>query len=164
MAEISSRRRAGVAGAGARGLYHPRSWHLLQNEMLLGTRNRLTIARWLRRTANRVPDGGPLGRRRELLLCGRVALVRTDLLALADLLERTVDPDPDSVEALRALLRDGCDSPLYNADLHMSELRAALYYLRVGLGDPAVARAASEPSDANVELGSAVRDVPADSR
>ncbi|MFZ0378361.1 MAG: hypothetical protein WAL38_11075, partial [Solirubrobacteraceae bacterium] len=137
---------------------------LLQNEMLLGTRNRLTIARWLRRTANRVPDGGPLGRRRELLLCGRVALVRTDLLALADLLERTEDPDPDAVEALRGLLRDGCDSPLYNADLHMSELRAALYYLRVGLGDTTVARAASLPSDANVELGSAVRHVPADPR
>ena len=150
--------------AGARGLYHAPGWHLLQNEMLLGTRNRLTIARWLRRTANRVPDGGPLGHRREFLLCGRVALVRTDLLALADLLERTEDPDPDSVEALRALLRNGCDSPLYNADLHMSELRAALYYLRVGLGDTAVARAASLPSDANVELGSAVRHVPADPR
>jgi hypothetical protein len=132
--------------------------------MLLGTRNRLTIARWLRRTANRTPGPDPLGRRRELLLCGRVALVRNDLLALADLLERTEDPDPDSVQALRALLRNGCDSPLYNADLHMSELRAALYYLRVGLGDTAVARAATLPSDANVELGSAVRHVPADPR
>ncbi len=132
--------------------------------MLLGTRNRLTIARWLRRTANRTPGLDPLGRRRELLLCGRVALVRTDLLALADLLERTEDPDPDSVEALRALLRNGCDSPLYNADLHMSELRAALYYLRVGLGDATVARAASLPTDASVELGSAVRHVPADPR
>ncbi len=68
------------------------------------------------------------------------------------------------MEALRALLRNGCDSPLYNADLHMSELRAALYYLRVGLGDTAVARAASLPTDANVELGSAVRHVPADPR
>jgi hypothetical protein len=111
--------------------------------MLLGTRNRLTIARWLRRTANRVVDADPLGRRREVLLCGRVAVVRTDLLALADLLERTEDPDPDSVEALRALLRNGCDSPLYNADVHMSELRAALYYLRAGLGDPTVVTGAA---------------------
>ena len=127
--------------------YHAARLPLLQNDMLLGTRNRLTIARWLRRTVNRVPDGDPLGRRRELLLCGRVALVRTDLLALADLLERTEDPDPDCVEALRALLRDGCDSPLYNADLHMSELRAALYYLRVGLGDTTVVTGASLPSE-----------------
>jgi hypothetical protein len=121
--------------------------------MFLGTGNRLTIARWLRRTANRVPDGDPFGRRRELLLHGRVALVRADLLTLADLLERTEDPDPASVKALRALLRNGCDSPLYNAELHMSELRAALYYLRVGLHDPAV-----------TTVGSGELHVPADRR
>ena len=32
--------------------------------------------------------------------------------------------------AIRKLLTDGCESPLYNRDIHMSELRAALYYLR----------------------------------
>ena len=30
------------------------------------------------------------------------------------------------------LLTDGCDSPLYNRDIHVSELWATLYYLRVG--------------------------------
>jgi hypothetical protein len=120
--------------AGRRAAYHAAHGHLLENDVLLGTRNRLTIARWLRRTANRAADGDPR-RRFEVLLRDRVALVRTDLLALADLLERTEDPDPACVKALRELLRNGCDSPLYNAELHMSELQAALYYLRVGLGD-----------------------------
>jgi hypothetical protein len=134
-------------GGGSAAVYHAARWHLLQSEMLLSTRKRLTIARWLRRTANRVPEADPVRRRRELLLCDRVALVRTDLLELADLLERTEDPDPDSVNALRALLRNGCDSPLYNAELHMSELRAALYYLRVGLGDTRVMAGVGAPSE-----------------
>lgn len=62
--------------------------------------------------------------RRQLLL------VRSDLIELADLLERADDPDPECVATLRELLRNGCDSPLYNADLHISELRARLYFAR----------------------------------
>jgi hypothetical protein len=92
------------------------------------------LARWLRRTANRATGGDRLSRRRQPLLGERVALVRADLLELADRLERTDDPDPGSIGALRELLSNGCDSPLYNADLHVSELRAALYYIRLGLG------------------------------
>jgi hypothetical protein len=29
------------------------------------------------------------------------------------------------------LLTDGCGSPLYNPDIHVSELWATLYYLRI---------------------------------
>jgi len=129
--------------------YHRERLRLLRSDMLLGTNKRLTLARWLRRTANRTSETDPLRRRREVLLCDRVAVVRADLLALADLLERTEDPDPGSVTALRALLRNGCDSPLYNADVHMSELRAALYYLRVGLGDATVVAGPSLPREAH---------------
>jgi hypothetical protein len=59
--------------------------------------------------------------------------VRTDLLELAAWLEHTPDPDPDRIAALRELLANGCDSPLYNSDIHISELHATLHYLRAGL-------------------------------
>ena len=49
------------------------------------------------------------------------------------MLERTHDPDPARVEALRNLLANGCDSPLYNAEIHISELHATLNYVRSGL-------------------------------
>jgi hypothetical protein len=90
------------------------------------------LARWLRRTANRKFGRDPISRRRELLLCDRVAAVRTDLLELAVVLERQEDPDPRCVAELRKLLSDGCESPLYNPDVHVSELRATLYYVRSG--------------------------------
>jgi hypothetical protein len=91
------------------------------------------LARWLRRTANRASARDRFSRWPEPLLCERVTLVRSELLDLADMLERTEHPDADSVVALRDLLSNGCDSPLYNADLHPSELRAALYYIRLRL-------------------------------
>lgn len=36
--------------------------------------------------------------------------------------------------ALHRLLTDGCASPLYNCEVHPSELRATLYYVRSRLG------------------------------
>lgn len=104
-----------------------------RNRTRVSRRKRQMLSRWLRRTANRATGGDRLSRRREPLLCARVALVRTDLLELAATLDRTDDPDPGSIRALRDLLSNGCDSPLYNADLHVSELQAALYYIRLGL-------------------------------
>jgi hypothetical protein len=67
------------------------------------------------------------------LLRDRVTAVRTDLLELAVMLERADDPDPARVAALHDLLANGCDSPLYNPEVHVSELRATLYYVRSGL-------------------------------
>lgn len=100
---------------------------------LLTPRNRRAIARWLRRTAAHTQAPHPLVRRRETLLHYRVAAVRTDLLEIAALLDRAHDPDPASVAALHDLLANGCDSPLYNADIHVSELRATLHYVRCAL-------------------------------
>ena len=104
-----------------------------RNRTRVSRRKRQMLARWLRRTANRATGGDRLSRRRQPLLGERVALVRADLLEFADRLEGTDDPDPGSIRALQNLLSNGCDSPLYNADLHVSELRAALYYIRIGL-------------------------------
>ncbi len=112
---------------------HPRSGATRKHARLVGPRNRRVIARWLRRTAARADERHPLSRRGETLLVSRVAAVRTDLLQIASLLERTDDPDPMSMGALSELLANGCDSPLYNADIHISELYATLYYIRIGL-------------------------------
>jgi len=100
---------------------------------LISARNRRVLARWARRTANRTNDPHPFARRRQALLNYRVAAVRTDLLEIAALLERAHDPNPACVAALRNLLANGCDSPLYNPDIHPSELHATLYYLRSSL-------------------------------
>jgi hypothetical protein len=75
-------------------------------------------------------------RRFEVLLHDRVAAVRTDLLEIAALLEHAVLPDPACVADLRRLVSDGCGSPLYNRDVHPSELRATLYYVRARLAAP----------------------------
>ncbi|MGZ6566735.1 MAG: hypothetical protein ACXVE9_04875 [Solirubrobacteraceae bacterium] len=72
-------------------------------------------------------------RTRELLLYDRVAEVRTELIEIAAILERFDDPDPAAVALLHDLLADGCGSPLYNPDVHVSELRATLYYVRSAL-------------------------------
>jgi hypothetical protein len=96
----------------------------------LSVRKRRMLTRRLRRTANRAVDAHPVSRRRELLLSDRVAAVRGELLEIAGLLERAKDTDPRSVADLYKLLSDGCDSPLCNPDIHVSELRATLYYVR----------------------------------
>jgi hypothetical protein len=93
-------------------------------------RERRVIVQWLRRTANRAPDPGPIRRRREALLHYRAAAVRTDLLEIAAALERTHDPDPAIVATLHELLANGCDSTLYNPSIHASELHATLHGVR----------------------------------
>ena len=91
------------------------------------------LARWLRRTAKRAARTDPLHRHHEVLLCDRVRRVRDQLLDIAWLLEHSTDPDPRPVSELHKLLKDGCESPLYNPDIHESELRATLHYLRSAL-------------------------------
>jgi hypothetical protein len=101
---------------------------------LISPRKRRTMVRWLRRTAGYDHEPHPFARRRETLLHYRVAAVRADLLEIAAMLERAPDPDPASVTALCDLLARGCDSPLYNSDIHISELIATLHYVGAGLG------------------------------
>jgi hypothetical protein len=52
--------------------------------------------------------------------------VRTDVLEIAATLEHAHDPDPAGIAALHNVLANGCDSPLYNADIHASEPKATL--------------------------------------
>ena len=92
------------------------------------TRRRLVSS--LRRVANHRPPRNAAQRRFEVILHDRVSPVREELLEIAGLLERVPEPDPGCVTALRALLTNGCESPLYNRDVHPSELLATLYYVR----------------------------------
>jgi hypothetical protein len=87
----------------------------------------------LRRTADKPEDQYPGRWRGELLLHDRVTAVRSELHEIASLVERAPDPDPAWIDTLHHLLANGCDSPLYNADVHQSELRATLYYARAAL-------------------------------
>ena len=100
---------------------------------LISPHNRRMLAQWLRRTANHSTKLHPLAGRREALLHYRVAAVRTELLQIAATLEHTHNPEPARMTALHHLLANGCDSPLYNADIHISELHATLHYIRSGL-------------------------------
>jgi hypothetical protein len=94
---------------------------------------RRVIVQWLRRTANQAGQRDPIARRRQPLLHYRAAAVRSDLLEIAAALERAPNPAPASVATLGELLANGCDSPLYNPDIHVSELRATLDRVRAGL-------------------------------
>jgi len=67
-----------------------------------------------------------------VLLRYRAAAVRTDLLEIAALLEHARDPDPACVTAIYELLANR-DSPLYDPRVHVSELYATLYCVRVAL-------------------------------
>jgi hypothetical protein len=100
---------------------------------LISPRHRRVIARWLRRTARHGHQHHPLARRRETLLHDRVAVVRDELLEIAAILEHASNPDPACIGELHELLANGCDSPLYNPDIHVSELQSTLHYLRVSL-------------------------------
>ena len=100
---------------------------------LVSARNRRILARWLLRTAKKAVDRNPICRRREPLLHYRAAAVRTDLLEIAALLEHAHNADPACLEALRTLLANGIDSPLYNTTTPFSELEATLNYVRSGL-------------------------------
>jgi hypothetical protein len=96
-------------------------------------RERRVLVKWLQHTANQTDELHPLARRREPLLSRRAAAVRGELLQIAAGLEHTQDPDPTTLAELHQLLANGCDSPLYNPDIHISELRATVYYLCVKL-------------------------------
>ena len=100
---------------------------------LVSARNRRILARWLRRTADRTADPHPFARRREALLGYRAAAVRTELLEIAAAIERTQTPNPACVATLHELLSSGCDSPLYNPRIPMSELHATLDHVRTEL-------------------------------
>ena len=91
-------------------------------------RKRRVLVQQLRRTADRAHDSHPIRRRREPLLHYRATAVRTDLLEIAAVLERVQTPDPTSIATLHKLLTDGRDSPLYNREIHISELHATLDY------------------------------------
>lgn len=105
-------------------------------------RRRRVIVHWLRRTANRTEEPHPIARGRQPLLHYRAAAVRTKLLEIAAALERAQNPDPAAVATLRELLANGCDSPLYNPDIHVSELHATLHHIHVTLDDDAPTPAA----------------------
>ncbi len=96
---------------------------------LVSDRNRSALAQCLRRTADRALEQDRARRRFEVLLRARAAAVRDDLLEIADLLEHTDNPDPACVANLYKLLRDG-QGPLYNSEIHISKLRARLFYAR----------------------------------
>jgi hypothetical protein len=100
-------------------------------------RKRRVIVQWLRRTAHRAGVTNPIRRRREALLHCRAAAVQKDLLEIAAMLERTHTPNPACVATLHEVLANGCDSPLYNAEMDISELHRMLNRVRSGLGHDA---------------------------
>ncbi len=121
-------------------------------------RNR-RLASWAVRTAEHVPSRGRLRTSAELLIPERVEAVRSDLLEIAAVLEHLDEADRASTGLLHKLLSDGCDSPLYNADLHVSELQAALYYVKKGLTGrhSAVPAGPAGPAPARTRAGQAPR-------
>ena len=104
-----------------------------RQDRLTSPRNRRTLARWLRRTTKLASDRRPIRRRHDVLLHDRAFAARFELLEIAAMLERVPDPEPDCVATLHDLLANGCASPLYNTDIHISELHATLHYVRSGL-------------------------------
>ncbi|HYB28612.1 MAG TPA: hypothetical protein VEF89_18505 [Solirubrobacteraceae bacterium] len=118
-----------------RGVAVIKRWFSRPRIHFANTSEPATLARWLRRTANRTPSRDPVRGRCDVLLYERVAHTRTDLLDIADLLDNTDNPDPGCLATLREVLGDGCKSPLYNTDIHVSELRATLYYVRSALAN-----------------------------
>ena len=92
-------------------------------------RTQRTLIDGLRTTARRSRQEGRR-RRFEVLLSRRAAAVSGELLGLAALLDITDDPDPAAIDALLGLLTDGCESPLYNPAVHVSELYGTLLDVR----------------------------------
>lgn len=95
---------------------------------LLSPRTRRRLAVSARRAAT--PISKPS--RYTVLLHDRAAAVREQLLEIALILESGDDLDASWMLETHKLLTDGCDSPLYNREIHVSELWATLYYLRIG--------------------------------
>ena len=114
-----------------------------------GVRDARRAAAWLRGAVGRASGSGRFVRRSGLLLGDRVVAVRPELLEIAELLDRAERPDPEAVTAVRGLMVDGLQSPLFNPDVHPSELLATLYFVRSRLVDDtvrAVSANASGPS------------------
>jgi hypothetical protein len=98
-----------------------------RREKLVGARNRHALVDSLRIVARK---GAGIGvRRHELLLVDRAAAVRTTVLRIAALLDQSPAPDPEACAELSELMRNGCTSPLYNRDVHISELHATLDFV-----------------------------------
>lgn len=91
----------------------------------ISPRTQRTLIDGLRTVARRSREEGRR-RRFEVLLSRRAAAVRGELLELAALLDISDEPDPAAIDALRGLLTDGRESPLYNPAVHVSELHATL--------------------------------------
>jgi hypothetical protein len=113
------------------------SLETVQLPQLAGTRRRLqtphtrrALAAGLRRSAD--PIQPP--RRFDCcpVLVDRVAVVRGELLALADDLEQTRTPEPACVALIGELLTDG-SSPLYNPNLTDDDLHTTLTRARAGI-------------------------------
>jgi hypothetical protein len=121
-----------IGHAGALERWHQRSAER-KSRGLASDRSRRVHAQWLRRTANRANDSDAIRSRAEALLHYRAAAVRTDLLELATMLERTDKPDAGSMATLHELLANGCDSPLYNERIPVCELHATIDRVRAGL-------------------------------
>jgi hypothetical protein len=98
------------------------------------------VAGRLRAAVARATASGRVVRRSGLLLCDRVVAVQAELLEIAELLERAERPDAQAVTAVRRLLSDGLQSPLFDRDVHPSELLATLYFVRRRLADDVVPR------------------------
>jgi hypothetical protein len=88
-------------------------------------RQRIRLVGGLRSVARRA-NTRPRASRYEVLLCERASTVRPQLLEVAASLERAADPEPDTLEALRSLLTDGCTSPLYNPEVPAAHLLTIL--------------------------------------
>ncbi len=95
---------------------------------LLSRRTRRRLAAGARRAAT----SGRRPSRHTVLLQDRAAAVKAELIEIALTLESADDLEASWVAETHKLLTDGCGSPLYNRDIHVSELWATLYYLRVG--------------------------------
>jgi hypothetical protein len=103
-----------------------------------GRRDAHRVAGGLRGAVARVTGSGRLVRRSGLLLGDRVVAVQAELLEIAGLLEQSERPDAEAVNAVRRLLTDGLQSPLFNRDVHPSELLATLYFVHSRLADDGV--------------------------
>jgi len=97
-----------------------------------GERRRTAVADALVAVARR---SGPRarGRRHGELLVHRAVAVRPQLLELSAMLRSTSDLDDGTVEMLRALLIDGCTSPLFNPDVPAERLSSVLTQARLAL-------------------------------
>jgi hypothetical protein len=87
-------------------------------ERLCSARTRLLLATSMRRTA----QASPRAQISSYVLWDRVALVRDELLALADELESADTVDPRTIIEIRELLSNGRDSPLLNDRLPTAAL------------------------------------------